>query len=69
MMGDISQRTPAIARNEAEDAGHRRGEAADDHVAVEKDRRDLRALVQVLKISTGSVELIDLDRQLMIDGL
>ena len=68
-MGDVGQRTPAIARNEAEDAGHPRRKPADGHVAVEKDRRDLCALVQVPKIGIGTVELINLNRQLVIDGL
>src|SRR5215470_14260784 len=69
LVSDIGERASAVARNQAEDARHRRGEAADDELAIEKDGRNVGALVQVLKVGIGAVELVDLDRQLVVDGL
>src|SRR5262249_5398403 len=66
MVGDVAEWPAAVAGNEIEDAGYGRREAADDEIAVEKDGGDLRALIQILQVGIGAIELIDLDRQLVI---
>jgi hypothetical protein len=38
---DVGQRTADIARNQIVDAGDLRRETADDHILIQKDRRDL----------------------------
>src|SRR5262249_17368364 len=56
---NIGQRPAAVAGNETEDAGHGRRKAADNEIAVEKDGGDLRALIEVLQVGIGVIELID----------
>src|SRR5262245_8223889 len=69
IVGDIGQRPATVAGNEIEDAGHGWREAAKDQLAVEKDGGDLRAFIQVLEVGIGAIEFVDLDGQLVIDGL
>src|SRR5580704_538925 len=66
---DIGQRSAAIARDEIKDGAHRRGEAADDEVAIEEDRGDLRALEDIFKIAVCLIQRFDLFAELRIDGI
>src|SRR5262249_60809180 len=68
LVGDIDQRPPAVARDEIEDAGYGRSEAADDELAVEEDGGDLGAVIEVLRIGMGPGEHVAVDRQLVSDG-
>ena len=77
LMRDVGDRPAAVAGNEIEDRRHRRREAADDQVAVEEHRGDLRALEQVAQVarwlrsssSTLPAQLGVDGVQLLVDGL
>ena len=61
------ERAPAVARDQIEDRRDRRREAADDEIAVEEHRRDLRAVEHVAQIRVGTIDLVDLGAELRID--
>src|SRR5712675_617092 len=67
---NIGQRSAAITRDEVEDVGtHRRGEAADDELAIEEDGGDLCALEEIFKIAVRPIQRFDFFAELRIDGM
>jgi hypothetical protein len=60
---------PAIAGDQVENSGDRRGETADHHIVVEEDRRDLSRLEHIAQIGIGAIDLIHFRVQFRIDGL
>ena len=66
---DIRERPSPVGRDQIEDRGNRRGETANDELAVEQNRGDLGALEQVAQIGVGAVELVDLAVEFGVDRM
>jgi len=71
MTYDVGERPAPVGRDQIEDCGDRRGETADDQVAVEQNRSDLSALEQNLAVEFGinRVQLLVDRLQLLLGGL
>ena len=59
---DIGQRSTAVAGNEIEQFGNRRRKAANDEILVEKNRRDLGTLKQIVEIAISVTFFVNLTR-------
>ena len=66
---DVHQRATPVTGNEIEDLRDGRRKVANLEIFVEKDRRNLGALEQIIEIAVGAVQFLDLAAELVVHGL